>query len=581
MRPRKDADIQEVEEKNLLLETRVKHLSNDLHVTREENETATRSYFEIYSNMEKKVEERTRELKALQRELQEKNKEPQIMLDSSPAMIFYKDSEQRYVRVNRKFSEVLGVPIDEILGKSDVQLFPENGFEQENDAAVLRAGQAILNRAEVIETSNGRRDILIDRIPDKDSNGKVRGIISFALDVTDSKRIATEKKRLEAQFEQAQRLESVGTLAGGIAHNFNNLLMGIQGNAALMLMDTEPTHPYFDKLQTVEKLVRSGAKLTTQLLGYAREGRYEIRPISLNKMVKETAETFGSTKKEITIHQDLSEALWAVEADQGQIEQALLNLCVNAAEAMPQGGELFLKTANVTHENLVDKPYKAKPGKYVRLSFTDTGIGMDKKTMEHIFEPFFTSRGLGKGTGLGLASVYGTVKAHGGYIDVHSEVGRGATFEIYFPAIEKQPSPEATIREDFLKGTETVLLLDDEEVVVDVGNEMLRKLGYDVLTARSGKEAIETFRAKRDEIDLVILDMVMPDMNGGDVYDNIKRIKPEAKVLLSSGYSIEGQAAEILERGCDGFIQKPFNLSTLSTRIREILEVRKSCRAFG
>jgi len=581
MRPRKDADIQEVEEKNLLLETRVKHLSNDLHVTREENETATRSYFEIYSNMEKKVEERTRELKALQRELEEKNKELQIMLDSSPAMIFYKDSEQRYVRVNRKFSEVLGVPIDEILGKSDVQLFPENGFEQENDAAVLRAGQAILNRAEVIETSNGRRDILIDRIPDKDSNGKVRGIISFALDVTDSKRIATEKKRLEAQFEQAQRLESVGTLAGGIAHNFNNLLMGIQGNAALMLMDTEPTHPYFDKLQTVEKLVRSGAKLTTQLLGYAREGRYEIRPISLNKMVKETAETFGSTKKEITIHQDLSEALWAVEADQGQIEQALLNLCVNAAEAMPQGGELFLKTANVTHENLVDKPYKAKPGKYVRLSFTDTGIGMDKKTMEHIFEPFFTSRGLGKGTGLGLASVYGTVKAHGGYIDVHSEVGRGATFEIYFPAIEKQPSPEATIREDFLKGTETVLLLDDEEVVVDVGNEMLRKLGYDVLTARSGKEAIETFRAKRDEIDLVILDMVMPDMNGGDVYDNIKRIKPEAKVLLSSGYSIEGQAAEILERGCDGFIQKPFNLSTLSTRIREIFEARKSCRAFG
>jgi CheY-like chemotaxis protein len=301
----------------------------------------------------------------------------------------------------------------------------------------------------------------------------------------------------------------------------------------------------------------------------------------LNQIVKETADTFGSTKREIAVHQDLYEDLCAIEADQGQIEQALLNLCVNAAEAMPQGGKLFLKTTNVTHKNMVNKPYKAKPGKYVCLSFRDTGIGMDKKTMEHIFEPFFTSRGLGKGTGLGLASVYGIVKAHGGYIDVHSEVGRGATFEIYLPAIDKEPVREESIRKDLLRGKETVLLVDDEEIVMDVGNQMLKKLGYEVLTARSGKESIEAFRAKRDEIDLVILDMVMPDMNGGDVYDKIKQIKPEVKVLLSSGYSIEGQAAEILERGCDGFIQKPFNLPALSARLREILEARDECRAFG
>jgi PAS domain S-box-containing protein len=581
MKRHKDDHLQAVEARNLLLETRVKHLSNDLRLTREENETATRSYFEIYSNMEKKVEERTRALEALQKELREKNQELQIMLDSSPAMIFYKDAGQRYIRVNRRFCEILGVPIDEILGKSDAQLFSENGFVQRNDLTVLRTGQAILNRSEVIETPNGRKDILIDRIPDKDSDGNVRGIISFALDVTESKRTAAEKKRLEAQFEQAQRLEAIGTLAGGIAHNFNNLLMGIQGNAAVMLMDTAPTHPHFDKLRTVEKLVQSGAKLTTQLLGYAREGRYEVRPISLNHMVRETAETFGSTKREITIHQDLSEDLCAMEADPGQIEQALLNLCVNAAEAMPQGGDLFLKTGNVTHEDLAHKPYKAKPGKYVCLSFRDTGIGMDRKTMEHVFEPFFTSRGLGKGTGLGLASVYGIVKAHGGYIDVHSDIGHGTTFEIFFPAIEKEPLKETSPGQGFLKGTETVLLLDDEDIVLNVGNEMLRKLGYKVLAARSGREALETFHTRQDEIDLVILDMVMPDMNGGDVYDRIKKIKPEVKVLLSSGYSLEGQAAEILERGCDGFIQKPFNLSVLSERLREILEARKACRAMG
>ena len=266
--------------------------------------------------------------------------------------------------------------------------------------------------------------------------------------------------------------------------------------------------------------------------------------------------------------------LYAIEADEGQIEQVLLNLYLNAAEAMPQGGDIFLKTMNVNHENMTHKCYKPKPGNYVFLSIRDTGMGMDKMTIERIFEPFFTSRGLGKGTGLGLASVYGSIKAHGGYIDVYSEKGHGATFEIYLPAIKGEIRKEKNKVPELFKGKETVLLVDDEDMVANVADQMLKKLGYEVLVARTGKEAIGYYEPKKDEIDIVLLDMMMPDMSGGDVYDRLKEINPHAKVLLSSGYSMEGQAADILRRGCDGFIQKPFSLQALSGRIREVLEKR-------
>ncbi|MDY6986463.1 MAG: response regulator [Thermodesulfobacteriota bacterium] len=565
--------MNEMKRKLLLLETQVKHLSNDLRLTREENEGSTRRYFEIYSNMERKVEERTGELRELQKRLEEKSGELEIMLDSSPAMIFYKDTDQRYIRVNRRFAEGLGVSVDDIIGKTTEEAFgEERAFGQDEDSQVLRVGHSVLNRLEVISTPHGERQVIVDRIPHKDSDGKVRGIISFAVDVTQAKRMEEEKRELEAQFQRSQRLEAVGTLAGGIAHNFNNLLMGIQGNTALMLEDIKPSHPHHEILKVVEKLIESGSRLTRQLLGCAREGLYEIKAIDLNQLVRDTLDTFGSTKKELRIHQELAEDLRALEADQGQIEQLLLNLCLNASEAMPQGGSLFVQTMNVTHEDMLDKPYKAKPGEYALLSFRDTGVGMDSKTMEHIFEPFFTSRGFGKGTGLGLASVYGIIKAHGGYIDVYSEEGCGATFEIYMPAVEREVPKEMGAQTELLKGNQTVLLVDDEAMVASVANRMLKKLGYEVVTASSGKEALESFEPRHENIDIVILDMIMPDMNGGEVYDKIKEINPQARVLLSSGYSIDSQAADILKRGCDGFIQKPFGLRELSGRIREVLE---------
>ena len=377
---------------------------------------------------------------------------------------------------------------------------------------------------------------------------------------------------MEAQLIQAQKMEAIGTLAGGIAHDFNNLLMVIQGNVSLMLLDLNPTHPHYEMLKTIEKQVQSGSKLTSQLLGYARKGRYEVKPIDLNQLVEETSEAFGRTRKNITIHRELAEDLLACEADQGQIEQVLMNLFVNAADAMPAGGDLFLKTINVTHEDIKSKLYDPIPGDYVLLTVTDTGIGMDSKTMGRIFDPFFTTKELGRGTGLGLASVYGIVKGHGGYIEVESEKGHGTTFKVYLPASGKKVQKTVKTADPILKAIGTILFVDDEEVILEVGEKFLNVLGYKVLTAQSGMEAIEVFKKHRDSIDLVLLDMIMPNMGGGEVYDRLKEISPDVKVLLSSGYSVDGEATKILERGCNGFIQKPFDIMQLSQSIRAILK---------
>jgi len=408
----------------------------------------------------------------------------------------------------------------------------------------------------------------------RNSSGKPVGFRGVLRDVSERKEAEAEKRRLEIQVQQAQKMESIGTLAGGIAHDFNNILMGIQGNASLMALKTDPGHPNYEKIKNIETYVQNGTELTRQLLGFARRGKYHAIATDLNDVIDKSATMFGRTKKEVRIRMDLVSDIWTVEVDRGQIEQALLNLYVNAWQAMPQGGELYIKTENVILDAdfVSSKPYKVEAGDYIKITITDTGTGIDKEIQERIFEPFFTTKEMGRGTGLGLASVYGVIKNHEGYINVYSEADQGTTFTIYLPASRKKVKKELEKTVPTMAmGTGTILLIDDEEMIIKVGKELLQELGYDVMTASSGMDAIELYKKNADQIDMVIMDMIMPGMGGGETFDRLKRINPDIRVLLSSGYSINGQASKILARGCDGFIQKPFNLVQLSDKIKQII----------
>jgi len=371
---------------------------------------------------------------------------------------------------------------------------------------------------------------------------------------------------------QAQKIEAMGTLAGGIAHHFNNLLMGIQGRTSLMLMDIDPSHLFYEHLKGIEEQVVSAANLTKQLLGFARRGKYEVKSTDLNELIKKTSKRFGRTKKEITIHSKFQEDLWAAEIDREQIEQVMMNLYTNAWQAMPGSGDLILETQNASLDKDFSKLFSVREGKYVKISVTDNGCGMDEATRQRIFEPFYTTKEIGQGIGLGLASTYGIIKNHDGVIDVCSVKGEGTTFDIYLPASEKRVSGTKGTTEDILMGNEMILLVDDENLILEVGKKILDKLGYKVIVAKSGREAIEIYKAEQQNIDMVILDMIMPDLDGKMAYEKLKEINPAIKVLLSSGYSISGQAQEILDKGCNEFIQKPYNLKDLSLKLREILD---------
>ena len=456
--------------------------------------------------------------------------------------------------------------LDQVIIKGDSQHFIDQvvAFTNGKDAWAGEARNYNFQR-EIIDIVI-RKGIINRRV-----NGMSKVLVSIT-DVTELHQAHKKRERLEAELQQAQKMEAMGILAGGIAHDFNNLLMAIQGRTSIMLMKKDSSHPDNGHLKGIEDNVESAADLTRQLLGFARGGKYEVKPTDLNELIKKQNRMFGRTKKEITIRGKYGENLWSVDVDQGQIDQVLLNLYVNAWQAMPAGGDLYLETENVALDENYVKPFSVEPGRYVKISVTDTGTGMDKATRAKIFEPFFTTKEMGRGTGLGLASAYGIIKNHGGFINVYSEKGHGTAFNIYLPASEEEIIEEKKAAVDTLRGTETVLFVDDEEMIIEVASEVLENLGYNVLTARSGKEACEIYEKNKEQIDIVLLDMIMPDMSGSDTYDRMKKIDPDIKVLLSSGYSINGQATEIMDRGCNGFIQKPFKMKELSQKLREILD---------
>ena len=348
--------------------------------------------------------------------------------------------------------------------------------------------------------------------------------------------------------------------------------MGIQGNISLMMLKTESSEYNYKKLKSIESCVISGTKLTRQLLGFARGGKYMAKTLDFDQIVMDTARMFGRTRKEIQVEENIAHDLWMGMADKNQIEQVLLNIYINAWQAMPDGGTVLIDAKNIVLDDTFSQAFDIQPGRYVCISISDAGIGIDPEIQARIFEPFFTTKGMGRGTGLGLASAYGIIKNHDGAIDFVSQPGKGTTFYVYLPASDADVEPESVLSEKISKGTETLLLIDDEEGVLQVWQPMLESLGYKVMAASDGKAAVEIFRRFSGDIDLVILDVIMPGMSGGAVFDKLKSINPQALVLLSSGYSLRGQVEDILSRGCVGFIQKPFSLEQLSARLRGIFD---------
>ncbi len=494
------------------------------------------------------------------RELLSVKKHLEIILSSISEGILEITAEAKIVYANPEAISIIGQTEVELLASDFLDLFQESDVPKIS-RILKKRGKVSRVAPEEFLLLNGK-EVSIAVMPIRDEKDKA---IIILTDISN-------RKRLEADLRQAQKLEAIGTLAGGIAHDFNNLLMGVQGRASLMLMNIDSSHPYVEHLKAIEDIVRSGSDLTRQLLGFARGGKYEVKPADINEIIRKSSELFGRTKKEIAIHCTCQPRVWAVEVDRGQIEQALLNLCINAWQAMPGGGEIQFETENALLDEFYVRPFKVRPGKYVRISVKDTGVGMDEKTRQRIFEPFFTTKEMGRGTGLGLASAYGIIKGHGGIITVDSEKGQGTTFIIHLPATDKEVSKEKKATEELYIGNETILLVDDEEVITDVSREILETLGYRVMIARSGREAIGIYRENKDSIDLVIMDMIMPQMSGGEAFDILKSINPDIKVILSSGYSLKGQATKIMERGCQAFLQKPFSIKDLSKKVRMVLD---------
>ena len=525
-------------------------------------------------NLEEMVVARTKELKESQdryRELYEQSSRSEklyrsLLNSSADAIVIYNlEGEVQYL--SPSFSEIFGWRLEELKGQQ-IPFVPE--AERESSITEIRrlldTGEPSRNFQTRRWTKDGRLlNIYLSASKYDDNDGNAMGMLVILKDVTDA-------KAMEIQLHRTQKIEALATLAGGIAHDFNNLLMGIQGNASLLLLDGEHPNGSAEKLKNIERYVQRGESLTKQLLGLSNGGKYEVKPTDINKLIHNCSGMFGETKKEITINRHLPEDIWTVDVDRGQMEQVLLNLFVNAGQAMTRGGELYLRTRNIALDQQAVSPYKLIPGNYVEITITDTGGGIIDSVKDKIFDPFFTTKEKERGTGLGLASAYGIISNHAGIITVDSEVGKGTTFMICLPASTKEIESKKTPSAGLLTGDETILLVDDEEMVLDVGKQLLERLGYKVITADSGRKALGLFGRDKNRIDMVILDMIMPGLNGSETFDRLKALDPEIKTLLSSGYSLNGQATKILKRGCNGFIQKPFNIYEFSQKVREVLD---------
>jgi|WetSurMetagenome_2_1015567.scaffolds.fasta_scaffold00094_8 two-component system, cell cycle sensor histidine kinase and response regulator CckA len=496
-----------------------------------------------------------------------------IFMTTPDCIAITRMKDGKIMDVNPSFKEFWGWERNEVVGRTSLDInFWVDQAERARMVEDLEAGRDVLHREISYRHKDGslRTGIYSAR---RIRIGGDETLIFVMQDITDRILLEEDRRKLEAQLHQSQKLDAIGQLAGGVAHDFNNILMSIEGNASLIMMDYLPDHPHYKRLSRIEESVERGAKLTRQLLGFAREGKYEVRVLSINDLVLNSARFFVETKKEIEADFQLEDGVYPVEGDYGQLEQVLLNIYINAGHAMPQGGRLHIQTTSLTLQEQDAWAFEVKPGDYVKISISDTGAGMDKETLKRIFEPFFTTKAQQGGSGLGLASAYGIIRNHGGIINAYSEPGQGSTFNIYLPSSEKKVATGESGKpvKKLLAGSGGILLVDDESEILNIASQLLEMLGYEVFKAESGQDAIAIYQEKRNRIELVILDMIMPGTSGFQTLQALKELNPSVKVILSSGYSLQGEARNVMEMGCMGFIQKPYNFAQLSGVVHKIL----------
>ena len=506
------------------------------------------------------------ERKRAEEELRDSEERLKTILDSIQAGIVCINAETHtIVDANPAAIEMIGAPKEQIIGHvCHKYICPA----EKGKCPITDFGEEVDKSERTLLTANDKEIPILKTVTPILLNGQAH-LLDIFIDIT-------EKKKLEAQLQQAQKMEAIGTLAGGIAHDFNNILQAIFGYTQILLIGKGADNPDHEKLEAIEKSAQRASDLTKQLLIFSRKVESKLRPMDLNKETEQVSKMLERTiPKMINIELHLAENLNIINADPAQIEQILMNLGVNARDAMPNGGRLIFETENmILDEHYCKIHLGSKPGHYVKLSISDTGHGMDKEILKHIFDPFYTTKEIGKGTGLGLAMVYGIVKSHNGYIMCYSEPDEGTIFKIYFPVIKKETESLEQKEEIFpIKGgNETILLVDDEEAIRELGKDILARFGYTVLMASDGETALEIYRENKKEISLVILDIIMPGMGGRKCLEELLKINPELRIIIASGYSINGPSKEVLKAGAKGFISKPYNINQILKAVRETLD---------
>jgi len=517
--------------------------------------------------------------KKTEEELKRKEEELRLTMDSSPIMVFYKDIDGRHLIINKALAEALGRPKEEIEGRKTSEIFSKEIAEQmdKNDRDMIRSGKPEINIIEKYETPEGIRWSNVTKVPLYNERGEVIAIVGFAEDITEQKKLEKEKLKLEAQLLQAQKIEAVGRLAGGIAHDFNNMLTVIQGYSDFIVSRLDTSDLLYQPMQQINEAAKRSADLTRQLLAFSRQQIIAPKRLNLNEQLKGMEKLLKRIiEEDIDLVFMLSPDLWDTYLDPSQVDQVIANLAVNARDAMPDGGILTVETINVTFDDSYCKMHAGFiPGDYVMLAISDTGIGMDTETQEHAFEPFFTTKEAGKGSGLGLSTVYGIVKQNRGFINVYSEPGQGTVFKIYFTGYRGGQEEAATAIDESgtgRGGKETILLVEDEDAVRTFAREILKGLGYRVLEASQPQKAISKCAQYARDIHLLLTDVVMPDMNGKELYGRISALKPGVKVLYMSGYMADAVAHRGVLEKKTAFIQKPFTSDSLGRKVRETLD---------